>query len=130
MLLQRCRMESAPESEFWRHARQDVWPKHRTAAAPEAVDCDALGKFDEMIELLKQPVIDKADWDRMCAVPLTSYAQMSQGLGISPRHPRGTRGARERSAAPGIGPGQGCMMPYNRGMHYDPSVKPRLRSLT
>ena len=70
------------DSEFWRFARQDVWPKHRTAAAPEAVDCAALSKFAEMIELLNQPVIDKADWDRMCAVPLTSYAQMSQGLGI------------------------------------------------
>jgi hypothetical protein len=45
------------------------------------VGCDALGKFDEVIELLNRPVIDKKDWDRMCAVPLTSYAQMSQGLG-------------------------------------------------
>ena len=70
------------DSEFWRFARRDAWPKHRTAAAPDAVDCAALSKFDEMIELLNQPVIDKADWDRMCAVPLTSYAQMSQGLGI------------------------------------------------
>ena len=70
------------DSEFWRYAREDVWPKHRTAAAPEAVDCAALGKFDEMIDLLNLPVIEKADWDRMCAVPLTSYAQMSQGLGI------------------------------------------------
>jgi len=70
------------ESEFWRYAREDVWPKRRTAAAPEAVDCAALGKFDEMLDLLNQPVIDKADWDRMCAVPLTSYAQMSQGLGM------------------------------------------------
>ena len=70
------------DSEFWRYAREDAWPKHRTAAAPEAVDCAALGKFDEMVDLLNQPVIDKADWERMCAVPLTSYAQMSQGLGI------------------------------------------------
>ena len=70
------------DSEFWRYAREDVWPTHRTAAAPEVVDCAALSKFDEMIELLNQAVIDKADWDRMCAVPLTSYAQMSQGLGI------------------------------------------------
>ena len=45
------------------------------------VGCDALRKFDDMIALLNQPVIDKADWNRMCAVPLTSYAQMSQGLG-------------------------------------------------
>ena len=70
------------ESEFWRHARGHVWPRHREAVDPEVVDCDALRKFDEMIELLKAPVIDKGDWDRMCAVPLTSYAQMSQGLGF------------------------------------------------
>ena len=69
------------DSEFWRYARGHVWPQHRQAADPEAVDCAALHKFDEMIGLLNQPVIDKADWDRMCAVPLTSYAQMSQGLG-------------------------------------------------
>ena len=70
------------DSEFWRYARHDVWPRHRTAADPEVVDCSALGKFNAMIELLNRPVIDKADWDRMCAVPLTSYAQMSQGLGV------------------------------------------------
>ena len=69
------------DSDFWRHARERVWPRHREAAAPEAVDCDALGRFDDMIELLNQPVIDEKDWNRMCAVPLTSYAQMSQGLG-------------------------------------------------
>ena len=69
------------DSEFWRHARDHVWPRHREAADPEVVGCDALRKFEEMIELLNQPVIDKADWDRMCAVPLTSYAQMAQGLG-------------------------------------------------
>ena len=68
-------------SEFWRHARDHAWPLHRKAADPEVVGCDSLGKFDEMIALLNRPVIDKADWDRMCAVPLTSYAQMSQGLG-------------------------------------------------
>ena len=70
------------DSEFWRYARHDVWPRHRTAADPEVVACSALGKFNAMIELLNRPVIDKADWDRMCAVPLTSYAQMSQGLGV------------------------------------------------
>ncbi|MXY38970.1 MAG: tryptophan 7-halogenase [Rhodospirillaceae bacterium] len=69
------------DSEFWRYARDRAWPKHRTAADPEAVGCDALGKFDDMIGLLNRPVIDKADRDRMCAVPLTSYAQVSQGLG-------------------------------------------------
>ena len=69
------------DSAFWRHARERVWPRYRAAAHPEAVDCAALHKFDDMIELLNRPVIDKADWNRMCAVPLTSYAQMSQGLG-------------------------------------------------
>ena len=68
-------------SGFWRHARDHVWPLHRKAADPEVTGCDALRKFDDMIELLNRPVIDKADWERMCAVPLTSYAQMSQGLG-------------------------------------------------
>ena len=69
------------DSEFWRHARDHAWPRHRQAAGPEATGCAALRKFDDMLGLLDQPVIDKADWDRMCAVPLTSYAQMSQGLG-------------------------------------------------
>ena len=69
------------DSEFWRQARDHFWPQHRNATAPDVVDCAALEKFDEMIGLLNQTVIDKADWHRMCAVPLTSYAQMSQGLG-------------------------------------------------
>ena len=72
---------SRHESGFWRHARDHIWPLHREAADPEVTGCDALRKFDDMIDLLNQPVIDKADWERMCAVPLTSYAQMSQGLG-------------------------------------------------
>ena len=72
---------SGYDSEFWRYARDHAWPRHREAADPEVVGCAALHKFDEMIELLNRTVIDKADWDRMCAVPLTSYAQMSQGLG-------------------------------------------------
>ena len=72
---------STYDSAFWRHARDHAWPQHRNAAAPEVVGCEALGKFDDMIALLNRPVIDKADWNRMCAVPLTSYAQMSQGLG-------------------------------------------------
>ena len=73
------------DSEFWHYARERAWPRHRRAADPAVVDCAALGKFDDMIELLNQPVIDKADWERMCAVPLTSYAQMSQGLGCERR---------------------------------------------
>ena len=72
---------SVYDSEFWRHARDRVWPRHRSAADPEAVGCAALRKFDEMFELMSRPVIDKSDRDRMCGVPLTSYAQMSRGLG-------------------------------------------------
>ena len=72
---------SRHDSEFWRFARVHAWPRHRAAVDPEAVDCAALSRFDEMFGLLNQPVIDKADWDRMCAVPLTSYAQISLGLG-------------------------------------------------
>ena len=69
------------DSKFWRYARDHAWPRHRKTADPEAVGCDALCRFDEMIELMNRPVIDKEDWTRMCAVPLTSYAQVSQGLG-------------------------------------------------
>ena len=69
------------DSRFWRHARDHAWPRHRQAADPQVVNCDALGKFDDMIELMNQPVIDESDWNRMCAVPLTSYCQLSQGLG-------------------------------------------------
>ena len=76
---------SVYDSEFWRHARDHVWPRHRAAAHPEAVGCAALSKFDEMLEVLNQSAIDKEDWKRMCAVPLTSYAQMSRGLGCQPR---------------------------------------------
>ena len=68
-------------SDFWHHAREQVWPQHRTVAHPEKVDCAALSKFDDMITLLNQSVINKSDWHRMNAVPLTSYAQISQGLG-------------------------------------------------
>ncbi len=71
------------DTDFWRYARERAWPKHRKAAGPEETGCDALHGFDEMIKLLNQPVIDKADWNRMCAVPLTSYSQMSQGLGCA-----------------------------------------------
>lgn len=72
---------SAFESDFWAHARDYAWPRHREVANPEIVGCDALTKFEDMVRLLKSPVIDKKNWHKMCAVPLTSYAQLSQGLG-------------------------------------------------
>lgn len=69
------------DSEFWRYAKDRAWPTHREVTDPEKVDCSALSKFDEMFELLKQPYIDKVDWERRCGFPVTSYAQMVQGLG-------------------------------------------------
>ena len=70
------------DSEFWRYARDHAWPQHRKVADPEFVDCDALRKFDEMIELKNQSIIDKSDWNRTLAYfPLSCYCQMSQGLG-------------------------------------------------
>ena len=69
------------DSGFWRHARDHAWPQHRKETDPEVVGCAALRKFEEMLELTNQSVIDKSDWNRMCAVPLTSYCQVSQGLG-------------------------------------------------
>ena len=70
------------DSEFWRYARDQVWPQHRDVAHPDAVGCDALLKFDGMFELMNQAYIDQADWHRRCGFPLTSYAQMAQGLGF------------------------------------------------
>ncbi len=72
---------SSYESEFWRYARDHAWPRHRKETDPRVVNCAALRRFDEMLELMNQSVIDKSDWNRMCAVPLTSYCQVSQGLG-------------------------------------------------
>ena len=73
------------DSEFWRFARDHAWPTYRATADPEAVGCDALSKFDGMIGLINQKVIDKEDWMRKCAVfPLSSYAQIAQGLGYYP----------------------------------------------
>ncbi len=74
---------SRHDTEFWRYARDRAWPEHRKAADRGMTDCNALQGFDEMIKLMNQPVIGKADWNRMCGVPLTSYAQVSQGLGCT-----------------------------------------------
>ncbi|MDE0273044.1 MAG: tryptophan 7-halogenase [Gammaproteobacteria bacterium] len=70
------------DSEFWRHARDEAWAQHRDVVHPDAVGCDALRKFDGMFELMNQAYIDQADWHRRCGFPLTSYAQMAQGLGF------------------------------------------------
>ena len=69
------------DSDFWHRARDHVWPQFRKAADPQAVGCGALRKFDDMFELMNRPCVDKSDWNRMCGVPLTSFAQVSQGMG-------------------------------------------------
>lgn len=74
------------DSEFWRHARDRAWPLYRKVVDPDAVDCAALSKFDNMFELLNQAYVDEADWNRRCGFPLSSYAQMAQGLGSYSRN--------------------------------------------
>ena len=69
------------DSPFWRYARNSVWPQHRSAANPEIVGCTALSKFEEMIKLIRSPVIEQKEWDRRAGFPLTSFAQMAQGMG-------------------------------------------------
>ena len=72
---------SSYDSPFWRYAHDSAWPQYRSAADPAVVGCAALSKFDEMIGLINAPVIDKSEWERRCGFPLTSFAQMRQGLG-------------------------------------------------
>lgn len=70
------------DSDFWRFAQDRAWSQHRAAVDPREVDCSALSKFDDMLKLVNQTVIEQSDWNRMCGFPLTSYAQISQGLGM------------------------------------------------
>ena len=74
---------SIHNTEFWQFARDQVWAQHRGVLDALGEDCTALRKFDEMFDLLRQPVVDKTDWNRLCAAPVTSYAQLTQGLGYS-----------------------------------------------
>ena len=73
---------SIHDTEFWRHARDFAWAKHKSAAAAKSVDCDALQKFEGMLDILKQPFIERDDWNKRLPFPLTSFAQISQGLGV------------------------------------------------
>lgn len=73
---------SIHDTEFWRHARDFAWVKHKSATAAKSVDCDALQKFEGMLDILKQPFIERDDWNKRLPFPLTSYAQISQGLGV------------------------------------------------
>ena len=73
---------STYDSEFWRKARDNYWPTYKDVADPKKVDCSALEKFDALLKLLKQPVIDKEDWGQNAPLPLSSYAQISEGLGV------------------------------------------------
>ena len=75
---------SVYDSEFWRKARDNYWPTHRDVADPKRVGCSALEKFDDLLKVLKQPVIDKEDWEQNAPLPLSSYAQIAEGLGLNP----------------------------------------------
>ena len=69
------------DSPFWRFAKEDTWSSHRETTAPERVDCSALDHFDEMMAVLRKPVIDPSEWEKNSVYPLTSYTQIAQGLG-------------------------------------------------
>ena len=72
------------DSEFWRHARDRVWPQYRKTVDPGLVDCDALHRFDEMMKSINHSTIDEDGWNRKCGFSISSYLQMAQGLGYSP----------------------------------------------
>ena len=69
------------DTEFWRYAKQRIWPKHRINPDPENKEINALSKFDAMLDLLKLPVIDEKELTRHKILPVSSYAQISHGLG-------------------------------------------------
>lgn len=74
---------SRHDSRFWRYAKEKAWPNHRKATDPDLVDCSALSKFDDMMDLLDRATIDESEWQRQCAFfPLSSFAQMAHGLGV------------------------------------------------
>ncbi|MCY4101000.1 MAG: tryptophan 7-halogenase [Rhodobacteraceae bacterium] len=72
------------QSAFWRYASMDVWPIYRSGIDLGAGKYTALEKFDSMLELLNNPVIDKVDLIRQGSLPITSFAQISHGLGCYP----------------------------------------------
>lgn len=71
-------------SEFWRFARDKAWPQHRTGTSFGSGYNNALSKFEGQLELLKQPVINQADLNPQGFLPITSFAQISHGLGCYP----------------------------------------------
>ena len=72
---------SIHDSRFWRYASETAWPSHKTVTDPARVNCSALSKFYGMLDLLKQPYVEEKDWERGSGFRVTSYAQLSQGLG-------------------------------------------------
>ena len=77
------------DSPFWRYARDCAWPGYREAATDPSGEANtALTRFEGMLELINETTIDESDWKRQLAfLPLSSFAQMAQGLGW----PIGTR---------------------------------------
>ena len=70
------------ESDFWQFAAEDAWPQYEQCIDRQAFGDASLRNFHRMLNLIKATVIDKSDWEvGKTPFPLTSYAQMSQGLG-------------------------------------------------
>ena len=71
-------------SDFWQYAQKTVWPRHVEQNNFNVIGSKSLEKFYNMFELLKQPVLAKEDLERSCGFPLSSFAQLSHGLGCYP----------------------------------------------
>ncbi len=71
-------------TEFWRFARDRAWPQHCAGTSFGVGYGNALSKFEGMLKLLKQPVINQTDLDQQDFLPISSYAQISHGLGCYP----------------------------------------------
>ena len=74
---------SIHESKFWSYAKETIWPKYK----PEDFSCKAKmkaqEKFDHSLSLLTKPHIEQRDLEKHKLIPITSYAQISHGLGYN-----------------------------------------------
>ena len=72
------------DSDFWHFAKDKAWPHHRSANRLGGETYSALNKFEGMLKLLNKTVINNTEMDSHRILPITSYAQISQGLGCYP----------------------------------------------
>ena len=70
------------DSEFWQFAKHEAWPQYKDCIDQQAFGGMSISNFEGMVNLINQAVIEKSEWEtRRSGFPLTSYAQMAQGLG-------------------------------------------------